>query len=435
MVTTPQSEDMQSDPALVRRYWPVAVAVLAALLAVVAVAFTFSSSPRMRTVAIVDLDAGWDVDGERLDAGKALVESLSADEGLSWTVISDVGDAAAIVTIPGDFSESVASLWGPQPRQAQLGMQLHTTDPDAARELSALLSAQVGAEGVGELLADTATARAKFQQAGFAAGLLTAGTQAAAEAATGLTGSADQLLPLLETARSGATELLDVSRTVSGAVGQASGTTEEVAGRLDTLGLTLADVVGRAESAAVTLDRVLPVVAAIDPAAAQSLGGTSADLRAVSTQLASLPTLLGGSVDESTELGALVRAAFAQVSDASAQLSSAAQQLDAGIGPLADQAPEMLAQVTGQISAGFEQLNSLSGQVSSGIGEGMAGLPVRSTEQQSRLGAVLASPVLVSTTSAESAVPAHAATMVLAGTTIALAVVIAVVVRRRPAQA
>ncbi|QNG20875.1 hypothetical protein G4H71_09360 [Rhodococcus triatomae] len=409
---------------LLRRRWPLLVALLAALVAVVAVALVWDRPADARTVAIVDRDDGWELDGETLRAGEALVASLAEDETSGWTVVPAGDDASATVTVPADFSESVASLWGPEPRQARLDLQLHTDDAGAAGELSSLLSSRIGADGIGDLLTDTATARTRFQQAGATAGLLTAGTKAAADAAGDLTGSADELLPLLETARSGATELLDVSRTVSGAVGQASGPAEDAAARLDTLGLTLGDVTEGADRAALTLDRLLPVVEPLAPEAAESLGQASADLTAVSTQLAALPGMLGGSVDQTSELGELVRVALGQVSDASAQLSSAAQQLDAGIGPLAEQAPTMLAEVTGQITAGFDQLNALSGQVSSGIGQGMEGLPVRSPAQQEQLSTVLAAPVELAATSPEPLLTPQRTTAVLAGTTIVLAAVV-----------
>ncbi|MDT2004637.1 hypothetical protein FXW78_07650 [Rhodococcus opacus] len=357
-----------------------------------------------RTVAIVNSDAGATVDGKPVRASDTLIEKLEANEAFDWQVV-DAGAAAgddwvATVTVPEDFSEAVSSVWGAKPRQAILDVDVAGSDSTAAEELSGVVSSQIGADGITDLLADVSSSRTRFQQAGMTAGFLAAGTAAADDAAQQLTEGADTLLPYLETARAGSVQLLGVADQVAGVVGETSGTANDLADRLSALGLTLGEANDSATQMRTRIDDAIRVLDAtpVAPDVVPSLRQVSADLGLLSSQLGSVPGLLGGQVGPDTDLGELVRVAMGQLTDASAQLSSGARQLNDGIVPIADQAPEMLEGATTQIVDGFTKLKTLSGQLSTDLNNGAAAMPVRTAAQQNQLATVLAQPVAVTRT-------------------------------------
>ncbi|MHA4852584.1 YhgE/Pip domain-containing protein [Rhodococcus sp. MSC1_016] len=378
---------------------------LTALVAVSAAglgALFLGDAPDSRTVAIVNADAGATVEGEAVRAGESLIENLEANQDFDWRVVSadeaETGNYFATVTVPEDFSAAVSSIWGPKPRQATLGLDVEGSDEVASLTLSEVVSSQVGADGVADLLADMSKSRTTFQQAGMAAGLLAAGTSAADDAAQQLTAGADTLLPYLETARSGAVQLLGVADQVASVVDETAGTANDLADRLSALGLTLGEANDSAVQMRTRIDAAIRVLAAtpVAPEVVPVLQQVSADLGLLSGQLTSVPGLLGEQVGPDTDLGELVRVAMGQLNDASAELSSGARQLNDGIVPIADQAPELLAGATTQIVDGFAKLKALSGQLSTDLNAGVAAMPARSGAQQTQLATVLADPVAVS---------------------------------------
>lgn len=366
--------------------------------------FLGDSAAGSRTVAIVNTDAGATVDGKPVRASDTLIDKLEANEAFDWQVVdADAaagGDWFATVTVPEDFSEAVSSVWGAKPRQATLDLDVAGSDTGASEELSGVVSSQIGADGITDLLADMSSSRSRFQQAGMTAGFLAAGTAAADDAAQQLTEGADTLLPYLETARSGSVQLLGVADHVAGVVDQTSGTANDLADRLSALGLTLGEANDSATRMRTRIDEAIRVLDATPVASdvVPSLRQVSADLGLFSSQLGSVPGLLGGGVGPDTDLGELVRVAMGQLTDASNQLSSGAQQLNDGIVPIADQAPEMLEGATSQIVDGFAKLKMLSGQLSTDLNNGVAAMPVRTAAQQNQLATVLAEPVAVTRT-------------------------------------
>lgn len=386
-----------------------ALIVLAVLGIGAAFAAWVDSRPSNRTVAIVNTDEGVSVNEEQVRAGEKIVEKLSANDAFGWAVVTAeeaaAGDYFATVTVPADFSDAVASVWGTKPRQASLGLDVAGADTTAADELSALVTAQIGAEGVSGLLTEMSSSRTAFAQATTTASFLAAGTSAADDAAQQLTQGADTLLPYLATARSGAIELLEVADRVAEVVDNTSGTANDIADRLSGLGLTLGQATEHASQMQSRVDDAVRVLrmTPIPPEVVASLDQVSKDLGLMSTQLRSVPELFGGSVGADTDLGDLVREAMTQLSDASAQLSSGARQLNDGVVPIADQAPEMLEQATTQIVDGFAKLKALSGQLAEDLGSGVAAMPAHTAAQQARLATVLAAPVAVTQTDYSSA--------------------------------
>ncbi|AOM81919.1 YhgE/Pip domain-containing protein [Salisediminibacterium beveridgei] len=79
------------------------------------------------SVAVVNEDAGAEVDGERIDIGEELEESLMTNDQLGWTMVEDEetatdgvksGDYYAAVMIPEDFSSSLVAVLDGDPQQS-----------------------------------------------------------------------------------------------------------------------------------------------------------------------------------------------------------------------------------------------------------------------------------------------------------------------------
>ncbi|MFC7446725.1 YhgE/Pip domain-containing protein [Rhodococcus daqingensis] len=430
------------------RRGPWVIAAVVALLAAVAGVYLLVSpeGTSTRTVAIVNEDAGAVVGGKPMNAGEQVVAALQESGDFDWeTVSADEGSAEtylASVTIPADFSDAVNSLSTNAPRQAELAVHYNGDGSSADREtMSALMttvSDQTGAQGITDVLAGIASARAQLQQTLLPAQLLTAATNAADAQAQQLLGQADQVLPLLATANDGANQLVDVAGQVSAMVEGAAGPATEVSGRLTELGVTLGDVTRSTEQLRGGLDAAAATLRAtgIGGDALRTLEQTRTDLALVSDQLTSITGLLGTDVGPDTDLGGALRGGLGRLQDVSAQLTDAGNQLQAGIGPIAEQAPALLGTTKDQILTGVSQLKSVSTELGEQLTKGVNTIPARNATQQERIGAVLSAPVAVVQTGGSDAgselFTARNLAIVFAATTAALAAALVWSVRRRP---
>ncbi|MFD4180427.1 YhgE/Pip domain-containing protein [Rhodococcus sp. NPDC058514] len=429
------------------RRGPWVIAAVAALLAaVVGVYFLVATEgASTRTVAIVNEDAGAVVDGKPMNAGEQVVAALQESSDFAWeTVSADEGSADAYlasVTIPAGFSDAVNSLSTNAPRQAELAVHYNgdgsAADAETMAALMTTVSDQTGAQGIKDVLAGIASARAQLQQTLLPSQLLTAATNAADAQAQQLLGQADQVLPLLATANDGANQLVDVAGQVSAMVDGAAGPVTEVSGRLTELGVTLGDVTRSTEQLQGGLDAAAAALRAIGLQAdtVRMLEQTRADLALVSGQLTSITGLLGTDAGPDTDLGGALRGGLGQLQDVSAQLTDAGNQLQAGIGPIAEQAPALLGTTKDQILTGVSQLKSVSTQLGEQLTKGVNTIPARNAAQQDRISSVLSAPVAViqsgGTDAGSEVLTARNLAIVFAATTAALAAALVWTVRRR----
>ena len=380
-------------------------AIVAAAVAGIGFVIFAGGADTSNTVAIVNADAGTTLDGKELRAGDTLVDTLGKNEDFDLQVVDNPGgNYFSTLTVPEDFSETVASMFGMDPRQASVDLEVKGSDSEKSAELTRAVSAQVGADGIKGLLAQTSAARRSIDQNLTTAQILVAGTNEAGKSIDQVKAGAGTLLPYLETARSGALELMSVADQVSGVVDQASGSAEELATRADSLGLTLGEASSSTAELKTRIDALQTALNGlpIPPDVTAQLAGVSSDLGALNAQLGTVPALLGGSVGPDTELGDLVRTAVGQLQGASDQLSSAAGQLNDGLIPIADQAPQMLGDVTDQITQGFTTLQGIAKSLVTGLDGAKSGIPAMTTPQQVQLTSVLSDPVAVNQTTASS---------------------------------
>lgn len=187
---------------------PFVAAVAAILFVVVLVYPIMKLSPHDVPAAVLTLDAGAEVDGERVDAGAELVDRLTGADGegegiggdvLAWTVLGsreeldaamESGEYYLALVVPEDFSERMAAQQG----REQLGAALVERLPELADGAAALASgAQALADattgvssGLESLALDAAQLPALAGQLAGSAGQLAAG---AASLSDGLAGA------------------------------------------------------------------------------------------------------------------------------------------------------------------------------------------------------------------------------------------------------
>ncbi|MBJ8346040.1 YhgE/Pip domain-containing protein [Antrihabitans sp. YC2-6] len=354
-----------------------------------------------RTVAIVNEDEG--SPGSPVKIGDQVVDLLKQESKFDWEVVApDVADNSkylAAVKIPTDFSDAVSSLGTPTPRQAVLTVSYNGSgsvrDKRQVDSLITAVSDQTGAAGVRDYLLTISQARQKLQQTQTIANLLSSGVAAADEQAQTMLSGADQILPYLETARAGANQLVDVAGQVSGAVNGADGSVTELADRLSALGVTIGDLNRGNERARTGLDQAANLLEASGLPTGdvvRDLRQTRSDLELASNQLNSVTGLVGSDVGPDTELGEVLRSGFGQLQSVSAQLSDAGALLQEGIGPIADQAPELLGGSKDQILGAITQLKNVSKSLADQLNTGVSTIPAGNPQQAS---AVLSAPISV----------------------------------------
>ncbi|GAA3159562.1 hypothetical protein GCM10020255_041940 [Rhodococcus baikonurensis] len=124
-------------------------AIVAAAVAGIGFVIFAGGADTSNTVAIVNADAGTTLDGKELRAGETLVDTLGKNEDFDFQVVDNPdGNYFATLTVPEDFSETVASMFGMDPRQASVDLEVKGSDSEKSAELTRAVSAQVGADGI-----------------------------------------------------------------------------------------------------------------------------------------------------------------------------------------------------------------------------------------------------------------------------------------------
>ncbi|EOM74324.1 hypothetical protein DW322_04035 [Rhodococcus rhodnii] len=322
-------------------------------------------------VALVERDSG-SADGpvaivDTAGHGEDFTQRLVAHEGFDWITArpdDSGGDWFARITVPDDDDPDAATA---------VDVEILGSDPARAHELASAVAGAANEAHVAHLLGDTAAARLDLQQAMTAAGFLGAGTSAAEAAAGDALGGVDDLLADLEAARAGSAQLSGVADDVAGMVGGLGEPAGAAAETLDRTGTTVGDL--RAAAAALTdvADRTVRIAQHVPGANEHvaALHGVQQDAAALS----SVVDALGNSAAPDQRLSDVVRGAVAQLNSASAGLTSAAAQLEEGIVPIADGAPELVGTVGSQVEEGLATLGRAGDQVTGNVGSGLAALP------------------------------------------------------------
>lgn len=374
-------------------------------------------------VAIVNLDKGAEVEGEKLAAGDETVTALIESKQLDLHVTSEReaeeglahGDYYFTITLPEDFSEAIASPATASPKQAQLIFTYNEANnylatvigEDAAQQVASRVNAQVGAQFVEVVVKALGDARPMINEAVEGIDELDSGSaelaSGLAEAASGgdqlasaideLTGAVDgAVTPLLNQLQgrdnTGITaaemdqtlnRLAGNAEAVNNRLESASVTQTRASQGLDTViaGLsTSGDPAARAAAEALAPIRDSLVSEGLGPEATGQLSAVRDDSAALATALAD-PNSPLRMVASLLEDGQLVRD-LQTVQAGAGELRSGADQLSAGLNELAPGADEL--------HAGIQELDQ---KVTQAVGE----IPAFTGEQAEQLATVIGEPV------------------------------------------
>lgn len=318
-------------------------------------------------------------------AGRQLVTELIADDSFDWT-ISNLDDAEqaladgtvhAVLTIPSDFSASILSLSGDEPKRATLAIE---TD-DAHSYLTGVV-----AESAGQGMADAFGTEITAQYIkGITAGLgdLAAALGEAADGADQLTSGATGLSTGLSDLAAGAATAGSGAREFASGVTRYTGGVDQLAGGLASL-----------NAGAAGLDQLSSGVGAYTAGVSRLSGLIAAEVAAINGRLAADPTavpdlatlnFLSGQLATAAAGGAQlpeqVGGAIADVRGGIGRTASAAAQVAAGSASLRSGANSLAGGVDGLASgaasaaSGAQSLASGAGELSSGLRSGADQVP------------------------------------------------------------
>lgn len=316
-----------------------------------------------RMITSVD-DAG---EEQIVFAGRALVTELVGSAGFDWTITNaeeaqralTAGEVYAVVTVPGDFSESILSLSGDEPRQAALSIRTDDAHGylggSVAQVVGEAMTTTFGRQITGQFLDGLLSGMGEF---GSALG-------EAADGAGQLAAGAGELADGVGSYRSGVAEY-------AGGVSALAGGLRELdagAGGLSALSSGIGDYTAGVSQLSAGLSAIAPglqAYAAADPQLAGALQGIVDGLA---------QTAAGGDA-----LSGQTAAAIAGIQSGIAQSAAGATQLAGGGGQLVDGAGA-LAEGAGSLTAGAAKL-------AEGLREGAAAVPTDTSTREATVEAV-----------------------------------------------
>ncbi|NTV39678.1 MAG: YhgE/Pip domain-containing protein [Demequinaceae bacterium] len=309
-------------------------------------------------IALVNEDSSVTLsDGTTLDAGAQVVDELLARRDLGWEVVGAADAAAGVsdgrftfaVTIPADFSLSLASVESDEPASGRIEVQYNDTNSFLATTLGQHAMIQVR----DAVAATTTQATATTMLVGIST--LADGVRDASEAARQIDDGATTL-------GSGLVDLsAGVSQLSTGAADAAKGGKDLVSG-LDTLHAGAADLsAGLGQLSERT----------------STLGSDSAALAAGASQVSSgLSTIAQLEAAYPTMTLAQLEATLESKGGSLAALSTGAASVSAGASTLATSAPALTTAIS-QLSSGANQLTSGTATADAGardLSDGLAAL-------------------------------------------------------------
>ncbi|MGW9630923.1 YhgE/Pip family protein [Agromyces sp. NPDC055520] len=384
-------------------------------------------------VAIINLDEGVTVDGERTDAGADVVTGLIESKQLDLHEVDEQEGVDGLahgrfyftITIPEDFSESVTSAATDNAHQARLIFTYNDANnylatvigQDAAAEAINQVSAQVGEQIFETVLGLAEGTVPKLREAAAQVDELNAGMQTANE-------GAQELADNLVTAKDGSATLAGALDELDDAVDDAVTRAETIVNSSGMTGTELRQVVQRVttntDQAAAALDRVVAVkddvVNRLDAIIAELAAGdeiqqdlanrltdvrsiivdnwVSQDLIVTFDAIQQDVNLVAAELDNpnsrvsvilrSVENGGVQRD-LGEVRAAAGQLRSGADELSSGLVQLSAGAS--------QLAAGTPLLAAGTDQLAGAVNEGMQFIPSWNNEEQGNFIKALADPV------------------------------------------
>ncbi|QYF75515.1 YhgE/Pip domain-containing protein [Cryobacterium sp. PAMC25264] len=290
-------------------------------------------------VALVVADTGAESDGTATNYGSDVAEQLIDDGTFDWhTVTADTAQAGVAdatydfsVTIPADFSSSIASSSTDSPHQATITLTTNDTNSylastigsQAAQSIRDAIVARVNEQAADQLLIGLSDIRSSLVDAADGAGQLTDGAGTAADGGSSLADGASQLADGTGQLASGAGSLADGTGKVADGASKVADGTGQVASGADALATGAGTLSTGAGSLAAGTAQVATGADSLATATGQVADGTAA----LSQGAASLADGTG----KVSAGAAQVATAAQKVADGTAALNTAAQQASAGV--------------------------------------------------------------------------------------------------------
>ncbi|GEE01732.1 membrane protein [Gordonia spumicola] len=341
-------------------------------------------------VALVNEDVGASAQGESLNAGEQVETELVASGklGVHVTDAADAADGLAhgryyfTITIPKDFSASIASATTKDPHKAKVDFQFNDANSylagvigqNAAAQVTATLNDKIGQQAVDQVLVGLTSAGAGLTKAADGADQLAAGLATADDGAQQLSDGATELATNMVTARDGSARLADGASQLAAGINSAAGPLTSTLRQVADSGIKptryVADAARLTRDASTVLDAVGQVGAG-QSQAEQALSGVMTQLRSSRDPAARALANSLKPVQTFLRTQGVDRATTQRVNDLSEQSRALSQQLgdkDSGlVGMLAMLENGQLAGKLGQLTDGANQLADGSAALNSGL--------------------------------------------------------------------
>jgi putative membrane protein len=367
-------------------------------------------------VALVNEDVGVLAQGQELRAGDQVADALLKSGQLDLHRVSAEDAAKAVadgkyyfsITLPKEFSQSIASSATDDPHQAQIEFNFNDANnylasiigQNASREVLNQVGAQVGQQVVGKVLIGLTDAGAGIKRAADGANQLTAGLTSANDGAHQLAGGSHTLADGLVTARTGSAALAAGADRLSSGIGQATGPLITVLDRVHQLNLNPDDVGDLASRLSGGIKTATERLASLNvdqrlasDIVVQVLGGLQSNpdptVRELGEVLAGAQRLLvAQGIDPTTDAGLN-------------RLRDSAQELEVEFGDPNSPVRKFLTQaLNGQLKSdvvrlrdGAAQLDSGARKLNTGLVEGAAQVPTWTDQQRNAVARTVANPV------------------------------------------
>ncbi|PZF67082.1 YhgE/Pip domain-containing protein [Curtobacterium sp. MCPF17_047] len=367
--------------------------------------------------AIVDQDAGATLDGEHVDYGKDVAEQAIDGGDFDWkrTTAADArsgvrnGTYDFVVTIPHDFSESLASAQSDHPKRAELVMTTADTNSylastiaeQAGKTMRTAVAERVGKEAASTLLVGLADVRDSLGDAVDGAGKLASGATTAANGADTLESGTAQLSSGASTLASSTAALpaqtatLDsgAQQVASGAASLATGLrsaqqqtaalpdqTRQLADGAAQVAAGNAELAKQVDAANTTVQAIQPLDA--DTVIADITSNLPEGVTLTPEQEQALTATVTSAVQQANSAGTDAKQQLGDTTAKIDTLSAGAQQVSAGAATLADAAPALssgiataasgastLSDGAAQVAGGTQELAAAAPQLSSGASQ------------------------------------------------------------------
>lgn len=383
-------------------------------------------------VALVVEDDGIPASGDvaATNYGNQVATQLLDGRAFDWQLMSTDAAARALhdgavdftVTLPADFSSSLASASGTDPHQARIDLETNdannylasTIGTQAVEKIRRSVAELVGKEAATRLLGAISDIRGQLVTAADGAAQLVDGTTQAASGSGQLASGSSTLADGTATLASGAHTVSDGAAQVSTGAAQVSSGAAQVSNGATQVAAGASTLAGYADQAATAVQSAANSVPQVRADIAAELATQGLDQTQIDAVLAKLDPLGAAvtsgntkvqaavtKVDQLSSGAAQVASGAAQVASGSAQLASGSAQVASGSSQVAagaDSAASGAAQLrdgAATLSRGLTQLVTGTTQLHDGLAAGVAQIPDSDADLRARQAATIADPVAV----------------------------------------